>query len=373
MKKKHIVCMIIIAAIFLYGIAGLVGCADYYADDDINLRSPQRTVPAVTQRPLAATPAQTIASTQTTTPGTGAPLFTSMNRHILAPDAARAMSESMLTNYKALVDAVYERSSWVAVTLPLSEALECIEIFNAGFANFLVSRLEVRTPYNNRIYITYRYTAQRQREMVDFIEGEYIRILNSIIRREFNDFERTLAVYRYFATRISYNSDWDKSSQKLEDQFLPAVDIYEALITNKGVCFSYSFLCQYALLQMNIDAFNLFGIPSWDNTQYHAWLVVRLNGNFYHIDPTWDAGRGGESLRFFGMTDSDRIQSGILEEFIQRNRIRPEYGAIKATDSTVFNIFRNVSSWEFMGNHRIRLTMSNNSSSIFNAVTMRVE
>ena len=38
----------------------------------------------------------------------------------------------------------------------------------------------------------------------------------------------------------------------------------------------------------------------------HEWTLVKLNGNYYRVDPTYEEGYGGEGLLFFEMTNDRR-------------------------------------------------------------------
>ena len=74
---------------------------------------------------------------------------------------------------------------------------------------------------------------------------------------------------------------------------------------------TYTFLCEYALQQLGIECLRYTGNAIGDPDEGHMWPVVRIDGEYYQCDPTWDDQGGTASLRYFGMTDAERVESGI--------------------------------------------------------------
>lgn len=59
---------------------------------------------------------------------------------------------------------------------------------------------------------------------------------------------------------------------------------YAALLNGKATCEGYAKAYQFVLNQAGIEALMAFG----DAGEAHSWNVVRINGNYYHSDLTWD-------------------------------------------------------------------------------------
>ena len=72
------------------------------------------------------------------------------------------------------------------------------------------------------------------------------------------------------------------------------------LLNGKGVCQSYAYAYSYLLDKFGIENQILFA-PEMD----HAWNLVKLDGEWCHVDCTWDdPGNGGaETYTYFGMND----------------------------------------------------------------------
>ena len=61
---------------------------------------------------------------------------------------------------------------------------------------------------------------------------------------------------------------------------------YAALINKKAVCQGYASLFYRLALEAGIDA----RVISGDSNGPHAWNIVKIEGSYYNLDSTWDAG-----------------------------------------------------------------------------------
>ncbi len=59
---------------------------------------------------------------------------------------------------------------------------------------------------------------------------------------------------------------------------------YSALVQGKSVCAGYARAYQYLLQQLGIPCYYCTGYAGED----HAWNIVKLDGNYYNVDVTWD-------------------------------------------------------------------------------------
>lgn len=100
------------------------------------------------------------------------------------------------------------------------------------------------------------------------------------------------------------------------------------LIRGTGVCDSYS--------KAYIKLLNAVGISSTRVTNTdHAWNLVKLDGDWYHIDPTWDdpvvSGKetskisGAEYHMYFGLPDRIMKLDRSFSSSIEANGIRQNY------------------------------------------------
>ena len=84
----------------------------------------------------------------------------------------------------------------------------------------------------------------------------------------------------------------------------------------------------------------------------HVWLLVKLDGKFYHCDPTWDShGDGTAGLEYFGMTDAQREESGIDMNTVM---VDTAYGEVTA-DSIRFDDLHDVTAFTMKKDHRMEV------------------
>ncbi len=66
-------------------------------------------------------------------------------------------------------------------------------------------------------------------------------------------------------------------------------DLYGALVNGTSVCDGYAKAFQYLLYCVGIQCFTVSGVATSDGgAENHAWNVVRLSGDYYYVDVTWD-------------------------------------------------------------------------------------
>lgn len=94
-----------------------------------------------------------------------------------------------------------------------------------------------------------------------------------------NEYERELLLHDALAKRVTYQEGGN------------AHNAYGALVTGKAVCEGYARAFQYLLYQSGIQCLIAEGSsinPFTGLTEGHAWNVARIDGQYYHVDPTWD-------------------------------------------------------------------------------------
>ena len=137
----------------------------------------------------------------------------------------------------------------------------------------------------------YSYTTRQTREnpgalVVSVVEPKYygeftvqdvpayeaaVKNALSVLRPGMTDFDKALALHDYLAENCGY------------DDTLTHYSPYHALIHRTAVCQGY--LLAYSDLLGRAGVKNY---PAVSTSQNHGWNTVRLDGNWYHVDVTWD-------------------------------------------------------------------------------------
>ncbi|CAN2039820.1 hypothetical protein GMMP15_1490004 [Candidatus Magnetomoraceae bacterium gMMP-15] len=119
------------------------------------------------------------------------------------------------------------------------------------------------------------FTTYEQEEQVSQRTSE---ILEQIITNDMNDEEKEKAIHDWIAKNVEY------------DQSLEEYSAYAALFGNKEtVCQGYALLAFKMLKDSGINVKIIDGEAFSNNEEVnHAWNMVYLCGNWYHLDITWD-------------------------------------------------------------------------------------
>lgn len=63
-------------------------------------------------------------------------------------------------------------------------------------------------------------------------------------------------------------------------------NMYDSIMTNTGICGCYAQYLMLLLNQAGIECHQAGGVGAGVD---HAWVIAKMNGKYYHFDPTWEA------------------------------------------------------------------------------------
>ena len=117
--------------------------------------------------------------------------------------------------------------------------------------------------------------------------AEIDEILDEIITNDMTELKKVKAIHDWIVCNIEYDTDIYTTDVIPDSDFT-----YEgALATRKAVCDGYSKLFLQMAKQAGLEALRLTGTaqPSYSsNAEGHAWNQVKVAGEWYNIDVTWD-------------------------------------------------------------------------------------
>ena len=132
--------------------------------------------------------------------------------------------------------------------------------------------------YSATLRISYYTTAQQEAELTTAIN----KLKTSLKLSGKSNYDKIFAVYDYMCQNITYDYDnLNDSSYKLKHT------AYAALINKTAVCQGYALLFYRIMLELGIDCRLIAG---YGNGGAHGWNIVKLDGLYYNLDSTWDAG-----------------------------------------------------------------------------------
>lgn len=138
------------------------------------------------------------------------------------------------------------------------------------------------------------------------------KVLDEIIRDGMSDFEKEVEIYDWVLQNIEYDySRMDVLEETARDAYTP----YGGLVYNEGVCLGYASTFQLLMDLAGVECMTVIGAGQ-NSREEHAWNLVKLNGEWYGADTTWDysfysAGMmDGRQWRFFNVTSDYLARTG---------------------------------------------------------------
>lgn len=159
--------------------------------------------------------------------------------------------------------------------------------------------IEEQQPQNGVGKISYTVPIDEYKEQVREFR-ERISWWLTCLREGDSPFERTVSIYTMMTNNLYYDYEALESSIGLSP--------YRALMGEKAICQEIAGAYVYLLLQADVNAC-LCGALSRDMSNAHEWVMVRLDGEYYHMDPTFELDTV-VGLEYFGMTDKKREEEG---------------------------------------------------------------
>ena len=131
------------------------------------------------------------------------------------------------------------------------------------------------TKYVVAVVPKYVMTASNVESARIYIETE-IEKLTMLCDTSWTDIEKVLFYHDYLVLNFSY----DKRLYIQGSDYVN-YDIYNFLKDKTGVCMAYELLLMTILDEVGVE-------NSYAENGGHIWNVVKVNGNWYHVDATWD-------------------------------------------------------------------------------------
>ncbi len=149
-----------------------------------------------------------------------------------------------------------------------------------------------------------KYTMERAEaeEALEYCKGEIKKISSLLIEFE-SDVERVIGAHDLICAHFTY------------DLTLESDDLYSFLRTGSGTCQSYTWMYMAILRELGIECSYVAS-----DTISHIWLAVRIDGEWYYSDVTWDDPPGAEgsgeiSRRHLLFSDKKADTDGYLDRY----------------------------------------------------------
>ena len=123
-------------------------------------------------------------------------------------------------------------------------------------------------------------------------------VIDETTRADMTDYEKEKALYAWVTSNVTYDKDhYDPLKQVAQGSYEP----YGPLADGKGVCLGVASVFQLLMDMTGVECVTVIG-ASRANAADHAWNMVRLDGEWYCADPTWDLGKAESDWDYFNVT-----------------------------------------------------------------------
>ncbi|MFC5449030.1 S-layer homology domain-containing protein [Paenibacillus aestuarii] len=182
--------------------------------------------------------------------------------------------------------------------------------------------------YDGVSTVTFKVSYLETKAQSDYVAAQAQSIIASIIQPGMNDFQKEKAVHDYVISHLAY------------DTTLTDHTAYGALTKGTTVCQGYALLTYRLLTDAGIENKIIEGQA---DGQAHTWNLVHIDGNWYHLDATWDDPvpdvKGRLTYNYFNLTD-DQLRHehtwtaanypAASQDFIQALQQEVQSGAMDA-------------------------------------------
>ncbi|MEK3765755.1 transglutaminase domain-containing protein [Solibacillus sp. FSL K6-4121] len=161
----------------------------------------------------------------------------------------------------------------------LDDAFEQSHVYKAFYTQHCANRsYRYRSLSKNRVKVdftlSYRMNRKDEKQMLEEIES----VLQDITTPNMPSLQKVIAVHDYIVRTYSY---------ELHTKGSP-FSVATFMAEKRGVCMAYALLFEKMMGVLHIPCHYVIGKADGEGDAGHAWNMVEIDGQWYHIDVTWD-------------------------------------------------------------------------------------
>ena len=146
--------------------------------------------------------------------------------------------------------------------------------------------------------VSYRTSFSQEQKVTSAIS----KALKSLKISTKSDYEKIVSITDYICEKVEYDN-----KHVNDDSYELMHSAYAAIIDGAAVCQGYANLFYRMAVESGLDSRIITGVAyNGEATKEHAWNIVKINGTFYYIDPTWIDVTGKNSYFLNGKTTFEK-------------------------------------------------------------------
>lgn len=181
----------------------------------------------------------------------------------------------------------------------LNSLLSFVDPYTAGyFLTYEWTAWETEDGYLVELSIDYLTDAKKEQKVDQYVEA----FADQYITTDMTDFERAKIINDTVVQLATYTEQGSTEGQT----------VFELIDEETAVCQAYALLAYRLLLASEVEAKYVYG---YSEDQLHAWNLVSIDGNWYHLDTTWNDVDSAEpyaiSYEYFLVSDEKLSQDHL--------------------------------------------------------------
>lgn len=159
-------------------------------------------------------------------------------------------------------------------------------------------------PFGNYVFVTlefkYVISGYKLKQMEKTLNAAMDDVCRKIFRPSMSPLVKAYVAHNYLASTVTY---WREEALSKEEEVLRQ-SAFGALIDKKCVCQGYAEAYKRLLEMQGIEC-QIIGGKVKGSPTYHAWNLVGIDKQYFHVDVTWDASENRLNNKYFGVSDEE--------------------------------------------------------------------
>lgn len=177
----------------------------------------------------------------------------------------------------------------------------------------------------NVVQLTYPVTKEEATVLQAEIDKE-VKNYTSLLHSGMSEYDVTLCLFKALIKNVDYDSIALENQKSDSSNGVKGLDYLRTIcgpfINKKAVCVGYAYALEYLLQKCGIECAEVAGYTFKTNDsegEAHSWNLVKIDGDYYYLDATWDDNSNTNQEKKNASIDFDYFCITSKELFRSRN------------------------------------------------------